>query len=144
MAHSYSKIWVHAVWATKNRQPLITLDIEQKVYDFMYEQFKEIGCSARVINGMPDHVHSLFLLSNKVAIAEVLKQVKGATSHYVNSKNLIDEKFSWQTGYASYSVSESIQETVYRYIKNQKQHHLKNSFQTEFDDFIKLHHAHES
>jgi REP element-mobilizing transposase RayT len=89
-------------------------------------------------------VHTLFLLSNKTSIADVIKQVKGATSHYINSTDLISEKFSWQTEYASYSVSESIQETVYQYIKRQKLHHLKKSFHSEYNDFIKLHAASET
>ena len=64
--------------------------------------------------------------------------MKGSTSHFVNEQNLIHDKFAWQTGYASYSVSESVLEKVYEYIKNQKQHHAKKTFQQEYDELIKL------
>jgi putative transposase len=54
---------------------------------------------------MPDHIHALFLLNPQKSISEVIKQIKGSSSHFVNHQNLIDEKFAWQTGYAAYSVS---------------------------------------
>lgn len=87
---------------------------------------------------MPDHVHALFLLNPLKSISEVIKQVKGSSSHSINGVDLMLEKFAWQSGYAAYSVSESQVEKVYTYIKNQKQHHLKQSFQEEFDEYIKL------
>jgi REP element-mobilizing transposase RayT len=87
---------------------------------------------------MPDHIHCLFLLNPQKSVAEVLKQIKGSSSHYINQSNLIAEKFAWQTGYAAYSVSESVVERVYQYIKNQKQHHQNKTFQQEYDEFLKL------
>ena len=88
---------------------------------------------------MPDHVHCLFLLNSQKSISEIVKQVKGSTSHWVNEQNIILEKFAWQTDYAAYSVSESQLEKVFGYIKNQKAHHTKTTFQMEYDEFIKLH-----
>ena len=93
----------------------------------------------RIINGIADHVHFLFLLSPKKAIAETIKQVKGATSHWVNEQEPVVEKFYWQqTGYAAYSVNESQLDKVFQYIKNQRQHHAKRTFQQEYDEIIKL------
>jgi len=81
----------------------------------------------------------LFVLLNpQKSIAEVIKQVKGSSSHFINQSNLINEKFSWQTGYAAYSVSESVLDKVFYYIKNQKIHHQKKSFQQEYNDFLKI------
>lgn len=138
MSHSFNKIWIHAIWATKERMPLIDSKSEIKIHDYMRKQFVEIDCPVRIINGMPDHIHCLFLLSSQKSIAEIIKQIKGSTSHFVNEKNLISEKFVWQTGYAAYSVSESQLEKVFQYVKNQKQHHLKQTFQQEYDEFLKL------
>jgi REP element-mobilizing transposase RayT len=138
MPHSFNKIWIHAIWATKERSPLIQLSVESKLYQFISEQLREQGCPVRIINGMPDHIHCLFLLSPQKSISEVIKQIKGSSSHFVNQNNLIADKFAWQTGYASYSVSESVVEKVYEYIKNQKSHHQKKSFHQEYDEFIKL------
>ncbi|GGE57639.1 REP element-mobilizing transposase RayT [Pedobacter psychrotolerans] len=139
MSHSYNKIWIHAIWATKNRNHYISHQIERKVYEFIYNQFKDLGCVVRIINGMPDHIHCLFLLCPNKSIAEVIKQVKGSSSHYVNQEKLILDNFSWQTGYASFSISESVMERVYQYIKNQKEHHRKKNFQDEYDGFLNLH-----
>lgn len=138
MSHSFNKIWIHAIWATKERIPLIDAKSEIKIYDYLRKQLIEMGCPVRIINGMCDHVHCLFMLSPQKSIADVIKQIKGSTSHYVNEQNLISEKFAWQTGYAAYSVSESQLEKVFQYIKNQKQHHLKQTFQQEYDEFLKL------
>ena len=138
MPHSFNKIWIHAIWATKERKPLINSNIESKIHVFISEQLREQGCLVRVINGMPDHIHCLFLTNPQKSIAEIVKQIKGSSSHYINQNNLIAMKFAWQTGYAAYSVSESVVEKVYLYIKNQKEHHLKKSFLQEHEAFLKL------
>jgi putative transposase len=139
MPHSFNKIWIHAIWATKERQSLIQSNIENQLHDYMRKQFVELRCPVRIINGMSDHTHSLFLLSPQKAISDVIKQVKGSSSHWVNEQNLINDKFSWQTGYAAYSVSESQLQKVFLYIKNQKAHHQKRTFTNEFDEFINKH-----
>jgi REP element-mobilizing transposase RayT len=138
MPHSYNKIWIHAIWSTKDRKPLIHPTVETKIHQFIAEQLREQGCPVRIINGMPDHIHCLFLLSPQKSIAEVVKQIKGSSSHFINQNNLISDKFSWQTGYAAYSVSESVVDKVFQYIKNQKQHHIKKTSQQEYDEFLKI------
>ena len=112
--------------------------IEQKVYKFISEQLRELGCPVRIVNGMPDHIHCLFLLNRQKSIAEVIKQIKGSSSHFINHNNLIAEKFSWQTGYAAYSVSESVVNKVFQYIDNQKRHHQKKTYGQEHDEFLTL------
>ena len=138
MPNSYCKIWIHAIWATKLRAELIDFSIEKKVYDFIYEELIDLGCPVRIINGMPDHVHALFLLNPNKSVADVMKQVKGSSSHSINGHDLILDKFAWQSGYAAYSVSESQVEKVFQYIKNQKAHHLKQTFQDEFDEYVRI------
>ena len=138
MPHSFNKIWIHAIWATKERLPLIHSAAESKIYPFFVDQLVAQGCQVKIINGMPDHIHCLFLLSPQKSIVDVIKQVKGSSSHFVNQSNLIHKKFAWQTGYAAYSVSESVIERVNQYIINQKLHHQKRSFQEEYQDFLKL------
>jgi REP element-mobilizing transposase RayT len=138
MSHAYYKIWIHAIFGTKNRLPLLHHSIEQTVYEFINDQFREQDCMVNIINGMPDHVHCLFLLNPNKSIAEIMKQIKGSSSHFINRNNFINEKFAWQTGYAAFTVSESGIEQVSQYINNQKSHHQKKSFQQEYDEFIKL------
>ncbi len=87
---------------------------------------------------MPDHIHCLFLLNPQKSVTEVIKQIKGSSSHYFNHNNLILEKFAWQVGFATFSVSESVVEKVFQYIENQKKHHQKMTFLQEYEEFIKL------
>ena len=138
MSHSFYKMWIHAVWATKERTPLISTTIEKQVYDYMYVEFAALNCKAQIINGMPDHIHCLFQLSPNIAVEKIIKQVKGSTSHFINHHGLIPEKFSWQTGYAAFSVSESQKSRVQQYIENQKAHHTKKTGLQEYEEFIRL------
>ncbi|MNK60745.1 Transposase IS200 like protein [compost metagenome] len=139
MSQSFTKLWIHAIWATKNRQELIDFSIEKNLYDFIRQELIELGCPVRTINGMPDHVHVLFLQNPQKTITDIVKQIKGSSSHFINRGEFILEKFAWQTGFGAFSVSESQLNAVYNYIKNQKQHHLKKNGQDEFDEFVKLH-----
>lgn len=138
MSHSFNKIWIHAIWSTKERAHLINANIEGQIHQYLKSELENMGCKVSIINGMPDHIHCLFLLNRQKSIAEVIKQIKGTSSHFINQNNLTEEKFSWQTGYAAYSVSESVMQKVYHYIKNQKAHHAQKSFNQEYDDFLKL------
>ncbi|AXB55826.1 IS200/IS605 family transposase [Flavobacterium fluviale] len=139
MSQSFTKLWIHVIWATKKRQELIDFSIEKTLYDFIWQELTELGCPVRIINGMPDHVHVLFLQNPQKTITDIVKQIKGSSSHFINRGEFILEKFAWQTGFGAFSVSESQLEAVYNYIKNQKQHHLKKNGQDEFDDFVRLH-----
>ncbi len=138
MSHSFSKIWVHAIWSTKERALLIKPKIEPLLHDYLGELLRELGCFVKIINGMPDHIHCLFMLNREKSVADVIKQVKGGSSHYINQNDPINEKFAWQTGYAAYSVSESILDKVFKYIQNQKVHHQKKTFDNEYNELLKL------
>ncbi|WKL46628.1 IS200/IS605 family transposase [Flavobacterium pectinovorum] len=139
MSQSFTKLWIHVIWATKHRQELIDYSIDKKLYDFIHEELIHLGCPVRIINGMSDHVHVLFLQNPQKTISDIVEQIKGSSSHFINRGEFILEKFAWQTGYAAFSVSESQLDIVYHYIKNQKKHHLKKNGQDEFDEFVKLH-----
>lgn len=138
MPHSYNKIWIHALWSTKKQQPLINESIENKLYYHITQELRNLGCPSLIINGTKDHIHCLFLLNPQKNIAETIKQIKGSSSHFINHHELIPEKFSWQTGYACFSISESMVEKVENYIKAQKGAHQNKTFQQEMDDFLKL------
>lgn len=101
MPNSFNKISIHVIWATKRRTPWIDHTIEKTVHQFISDQLGEQGCPDRIVNGMPDHIHCLFLLNPKKTITLVIKQIKGSSSFYINQHKLIPEKFAWQTGYAS-------------------------------------------
>jgi REP element-mobilizing transposase RayT len=88
---------------------------------------------------MPDHVHILFLLNPVKSVAEIVKNLKGSSSHWVNQNHLTRPKFSWQTGYAAFAVSESQMQKAYEYIANQKEHHQHQDFESEEKHLLELH-----
>ena len=136
MSHSFSKIWIHAVWSTKNRQPLITSALKTKLYNHLKEKFLELKCIPKSINGTSDHIHILFALHVDASVAKIIKTVKGESSHWINHEDFLQTKFVWQTGYGAFSVSASGLSEVEKYIRNQKEHHRNRTFQEEHDLFL--------
>ncbi len=133
MSHSKVRVWVHAIFATKYREAQIYPSIEKTVHQFLFDQFVKHSCYVDCINGMPDHIHALFLLSPKKALADVMEFVKGGSSHLINQTGLLNTKFAWQVGYSAFSVSESKTSVVRRYIQQQKSHHLGQNFAEELE-----------
>lgn len=139
MSHSKTKLWIHAVFSTKNRQPFIRKTARFSIHHLVRQQFIDQGCHVDSLNGIADHVHVLFLLNPQLAVSEVVKHVKGGSSYEINRQNLIPEKFSWQTGYGAFSVSESQVERVRQYIANQEQHHHQMTFAEEYRRLMNHH-----
>ncbi len=131
---SFNKIWIHANFSTKDRQPNIQLEHEAKIHAFLAEQLHKMGCIPKAINGIEDHVHLLFLQTAHFSLDDVMKQVKGASSHYINANKLCNYHFRWQTGYAGFSVSASVVDSVHYYVANQKQHHKRQSSVQEWEE----------
>ena len=127
MTHSLNKIWVHAILNTKYKLDLIESLAEERIHSKIKTELIECGCYVEAINGVEDHIHVLFILNKQKAVADIIKQVKGATSFWVNDKKLTKQKFMWQTGYSVYSVSEQNVEMVKKYIEKQKEHHSGRS-----------------
>ena len=139
MPHSYSRIWIHAIWSTKKCDPYIHPSIEGFVFEKMKNVYTAAGCIIKIINGMPDHVHSLFTLNPKRPVTEVIQLVKGNSSNWFNEQEFISQKFAWQTGFAAYSVSEYALNRVYQHILRQKEHHKKRTFNEEYIELVRLH-----
>ncbi len=140
MSHSLTKIWIHAVFGTKNFQPMIVQSLEGKLHQHIQLHLEtDFESSVYSINGMQDHIHILFLLSPNFSIKDILKNIKGESSHWINQENLTKVKFAWQTGYGAFSVSESNVPKVGQYINNQKEHHRTKTFTEEYDEFIRKH-----
>jgi putative transposase len=133
---SFVKIWVHLVFATKNRECLLTKEFRYDLYKHIIENCKEKGIFLQAINGYTDHIHGLISLGKDQSIAKVSQLIKGESSLWINKNNLTSEKFSWQDDYFAVSVSESQIPAVINYIKNQEAHHAKKSFDEEVNEFM--------
>ncbi|HEY6503678.1 MAG TPA: IS200/IS605 family transposase [Chitinophagaceae bacterium] len=132
----YTKIWIHLVWATKQREPLLTKNIRQKVFTHIRENGREKHIYIDFVNGHVDHVHVLVSLDADQTISKVMQLIKGESSFWINKNKLIPGKFEWQDDYFAVSVSESGIDKVREYIRNQEQHHEKKTFQQEYDEFM--------
>jgi len=133
---AYIKIWIHAVWSTKNREPLLDRSVRRKVFDHIKTNAEEKNIYIDFINGYTDHVHCLISLKADQTIAKTIQLIKGESSFWVNKQKLIEGKFEWQEEYFAVSVSESHVNRVRDYIKNQEEHHQKVTFEEERLTFI--------
>ena len=138
MAHSFYNLIVHVVFSTKDWQPLIKTKIKTQIHSQLKKCLLDLECPTIAINGTENHIHILFYLCPNRSIAEVMKNIKGNSSHWINQKNLLLKKFAWQVGYAAFSVSESQVKNVEQYICNQQEHHKKLSFKEEWEQFLRL------
>lgn len=132
---SYIKMWVHLVFATKNRIPLLTKEIRYKIQEHIIQNCKEKSIYLQVISGYTDHIHCLISLGREQSIAKVAQLIKGESSFWINKQQLTEIPFIWQDDYFAVSVSESVLPKVIAYIKNQEQHHAKKSFDDEIREF---------
>lgn len=138
MSHSLLKIWIHGVFSTKNRIALITPVFEKELYNHIKQKLEnDLDCIVRIINGVSNHIHVLFLLSPKFSVGDIFKNVKGESSHWINQSSFTKYKFAWQNGYGAFSVSESMVKEVEKYIANQKEHHKKMTYEEEVNLFIR-------
>ena len=135
----YLKIWIHAVWGTHNRKPVLTSEVRKELFLHIIANARDKGIYIDSINGITDHVHCLFSPSADLSVAKAMKLIKGESAFWVNKTKLVRSKFSWAKEYFAGSVSESVLPKVRNYIRNQEQHHKKRTFKEEYDMFIKNH-----
>jgi putative transposase len=139
MSHTFTQLLVHVVFGTKNRANLIQARIKDELYSYMGGIVREMGSTALIINGMPDHAHLLVALPPALSVADLARTVKTNSSRWVHEKWPEESKFGWQQGYGAFSVSRSILDDVVRYIADQEKHHRKITFQEEFTLFLSKH-----
>ncbi|WP_309685214.1 IS200/IS605 family transposase [Armatimonas sp.] len=123
MSSCVRHIFLHFVWATRERQPFVTPEIERRLYRMMEAKVRELGCIVVALNGMPDHVHLLVQMSTTITPADLMQKVKGASSGFARNVLKQGELFAWQHGYGVFSVGQDGVGAVVAYIANQKQHH---------------------
>jgi putative transposase len=134
------RIYYHIVWATKDRAPLLTPEVERRLYPYLLSKAAEMGTRIYEANGWVDHVHLVASIPPKQAVAAFVKRLKGASSFDLNHSDLLAEQFSWQRGYGVFTLGESQLEHAVKYVRRQKEHHAEQSTNSwlervdEFDD----------
>jgi putative transposase len=130
---SYSKVYLHFVWTTKNRYPYINKNIKRELLDH-FNQFQNTqNMCILEINCMEDHVHALISIHVNIKISEVAQKLKGESSYWINKNNLTRSKFQWAKKYYVSSVSEKHLNIVRNYIIHQERHHTFRSLDDEID-----------
>ena len=136
--HSYSRVWLHLIWATLERRPLLNETAAAgKLSTYLHDYAKEKQIYMKINFVNPDHVHALIDLPTGLSIENAMQLFKGSSSHWVNESNLVPGKFSWGRGYGAFSVSQSGIADVARYIADQEEHHRKLSFVAELKLLVK-------
>jgi putative transposase len=123
MPRSCTHMYVHLVWATYNREPLITGECESVVYDCIRQKCRELRCFALAIGGIEDHVHLLIRFRSATSIAHLVKHIKGSSSHFFANVLRPEVGFRWQGTYGGYTVAELQIDRVADYILQQKERH---------------------
>ncbi len=134
MRRSKSEIYLHLVWATRERQPLITPAIRGRLYPFLEMQAKYLGCHVLAIGGMPDHMHMVVRAPTTVCAAQLMKQVKGSSSAFVNDLTMRTPYFRWQEGYGVFSLCRPLLDKILRYVENQERHHSQGPVWNDWEE----------
>ena len=137
MAQSLAQIYIHIVFSTKERYPFIETDIEPELYAYMAGAIKQMDGIPCLINGTSDHVHILSTLPRTVPVAKYIEEIKRPSSRWIKTKGVMYQKFAWQNGYGTFSVSSSRVDSVKRYIAGQKEHHRTVTFKEELLEFLR-------
>ena len=132
---SFTKVWIHFIWGTKNRSKSLTnREFRKRISKHLSLNSENQGIYMKVNYVTSDHVHALIDFPTNMTIEDVARLLKGELSSWIN--NNVDFKFNWATGYAAFSVSESKLDKVIKYILNQEEHHKNKSFTEEYDEFL--------
>jgi REP element-mobilizing transposase RayT len=137
MGQSLVNNYIHIVFSTKYRQPLILPSIESELYNYLGGICKNLECQPIKVGGYVDHIHILCKLSKKIALMKLLEEVKSHFSKWIKTKGSEYSNFYWQDGYGAFSVNPADIDRVIAYIANQKEHHSKKSYQVEYRAFLK-------
>ena len=141
MAQSLCKVYLHIIFHIKNSSPKIGDEHLERVFSYIGKLVNNTGCQVIRVGGICDHVHVVCLLSREVTMAHLVEELKRNSSRWI--KRLDDRylEFSWQNGYAVFSVSQSVIDRTINYVNNQKSHHTKVSFHDEYLQLLKLYHV---
>jgi REP element-mobilizing transposase RayT len=136
---SYVSSYFHCVFATKDRRPMLTPDLRERLWPFLGGIARQNGMKAIVVGGVQDHVHMLLSLPPTLSISKAMQLIKGGSSKWVHDTFPEHRLFGWQVKYGAFAVSISQLDKIITYINAQEEHHRKMTFQEEFLALLKKH-----
>ncbi len=138
MANTYSQLYIHLVFAVKNRGCFIGPSWQQELYAYLTGVIENRRHKVYAIGGMRDHIHILVSMSPAQSVSELVQETKRASTLWIKERHLVDGNFAWQEGFGAFSYGKSQVNNVVTYIQNQKQHHLGKTFREEYEEFLKI------
>ncbi|MFN3753002.1 IS200/IS605 family transposase [Flavobacterium sp.] len=138
MANTYTQIHIQLVFAVKHRNALIHSSFKGELYQYITGIIKNHNHKLLAINGMSDHIHIFIGMRPTQSLSDLLQDIKGNSSKWINEKKFLKVNFEWQQGYGAFSYSKSQVNNVINYINNQEQHHSIKTFREEYLEFLKL------
>ena len=124
---TYWRLHYHLIWATFERQTILTAEREKVFYGVLYSKAKELGLKVHAAGNVDDHVHIVLSIPPKLSVADCVRHLKGASAYAINHMPNSDVEFKWQEGYGALSIGESSLETVMAYAARQKEHHKERT-----------------
>lgn len=139
MANTYSNLFYHLVFSTKNRKEFVTREIEGRVWAYIGGVARKHKMTGLQVGGIENHIHALILAPPIIAPSKIAQWIKGASSKWIHEEFPHIRGFAWQDGYGIFTVSKSSVPNVTEYIRNQREHHLGQSFEDEYIELLQLH-----
>ena len=136
MANTYTQIHLQFIFAVKYRDGIIHSSWEKELYKYITGIVQNYHHKMLSINGMSDHLHLLVGMRPTQSVSDLMQDVKGGSSKWINDNHFVKRKFEWQEGYGAFSYSASHVPNVITYIENQKEHHRKKPFTEEYVEFL--------
>ena len=124
---TFWRLHYHLIWATFERQPVLSGECEKVFYGVLYGKAKELNLKIHAAGNVDDHVHIVISIPPKLAVADCVKHIKGASAYAINHIPDSDGQFKWQEGYGAISIGEHLLETVIAYAAQQKEHHKRQA-----------------
>jgi putative transposase len=132
MTGTFSQIYIQVVFAVKHRENQIPQDRKMELNKYIAGIIKGKNQKPIIVNGMPDHIHAFIGLYPSTAVSDLVRDIKNNSSKFINERNWVKGKFSWQEGYGAFSYAHTEIEAIYDYILNQEAHHRQKSFRDEY------------
>ena len=134
---TYTQILYQVVFSTKYREKTLTKPGGEELFRYIWGILSDRRCHLHRINAVEDHIHIVFSLHQSVALAQLVQDIKVASSKYIKQKNLFPLFTSWQIGYGAFTYSVEARKNLIRYVKNQEAHHARKNFEKEYIQMLK-------
>lgn len=139
MPQSLSKVILHIIFSTKDRQPWLDSDVRPRAHAYLATVCRDLGAEITHLGGVADHVHIITMLPRTLSQAEFIEKIKKASSKWIKTVSIRYRGFFWQRGYGVFSVSPSQLDAVRRYAQKQQEYHRTQTFQDEYRKLLRRH-----